>query len=656
MKLRFNRFLSTLLCAALLSGCAPGTRTPERTTLQGRPGPVYVQWLEEQAFLRQAPELTGIVSGSMLSWKHSSRQDLPSDRKGAWFCASPTLSAWSGKRPFTAALAEKGIAERLAGIGVSGVVLTGMTDTGDEWAGRSPAAGLGRDDTSLTFGRLAGKDDDYAAWTGALARTGLMAGGEMLPSFTGTGPDFFLSLRAVRDYPGLYAMTEVSPKLWPLLPPLKEKGTAPLGKAALAALTAQGALPEALAQDEAPSDLLPGGWAVTGPVSGVDGVKRRWAYRWHQQPDRPVLHWDDPSGTARRVMEASLIQQSGLRHQALVGIRAGAWLGLDAVDKMQGCSLPTLEPGLSALRDLSRNAHRYGSALFVQDIIPPELLASLLNCGADFFFDSVLSPALEIALLTQDASPVQESLRRAASLNIDQRRLWRLSPDGLPRPDFSPLLSLVPEGWSRLLVRKKQPDEGPRINAVTLSAMACGLAPDEIPDAETALAMRETHELSLAARAFLPGLFMFSGTDLDGSLPEGSDWPATPPLWQLDRMPASPQGLPSGRAVYAGLPGNDMEHRLRAMLTARAASGIAEGTLVDVPSCAGKSVLITVCSLPDGGFLAFFGNLSRKEETFTPSFPAWQDAAERIDLLSGRSAPEERMTLPPRGWRALRLR
>ena len=656
MIFRLRRFLPTLLCIALLSGCAPGTTPPDRMPLQGRPGPAYVQWLEEQTFLRRAPELTAIVSGSMLSWKHSSRPPLPSDRKNTWFCASPTLSAWSGKRPFTTALAEKGIAERLAEIGVSGIMLTGMADTGDEWAGRSPAAGLGRDDTSLTFGRLAGKDDDYAAWTGTLARAGLMAGGEMLPSFTGTGPDFFLSLRAVRDYPGLYAMTEVSPNFWPLLPSLKEKETAPLGKHALVALAARGALPEALAQDGAPSDLLPCGWAVTGPVSGVDGVKRRWAYRWHQQPDRPVLHWDDPSGTTRRVMEASLIQQSGLRHQALVGIRAGAWLGLDAVDKLQDGIRPTLEPGLSALRDLSRNAHRYGSAVFVQDIVPPERLTLLMTCGADFFFDSVLSPALEISLLTQDAAHVQESLRRAVSLNIDQKRLWRLSPDGLPRPDFTPLLSLVPEGWTKLLVRKNSPDEGPRLNAVTLSAMACGLAPGEIPDAETALVIRETHELCLAARAFLPGLFMFSGTDLNGSLPEGHDWPATPPLWQIDPLPASPQGLPSGRAVYALLPGSDMEHRLRAMLTTRTASGIAAGTLVDVPSCAGKSVLVTVCALPDGGFLTFFRNLSQKETAFTPRFPAWQDAAERIDLLSGRAVSEERMTLPPRGWCAIRLR
>ncbi len=656
MKLPFLRFLSVLLVSVLMSACASGTATKGRPSLPGRAGPAYVQWLEEQALLRQAPELSSVVSGSMLTWKQSSQPSPMAGGGEAWFRVSPVLSAWSGKVPLSTAMTRKGLAEHLAGLGVSGVMLTGMSDTGDEWAGRSPAAGLGEDATSFSFGRTAAGNDDYAAWTASLARAGLQAGGELLPSFTGMGPDFFLSLRAVRDYPGLYAMTEIPPNLWPLLPPLKEREHAPLSEDATTALAAQGALPAALEQDMSPVSLLPGGWAATGPVTGVDGVRRRWAYRWYDRPDRPVLHWDDPSASARRVMEAGLIQQVGLRHQALVGIRAGAWYGLDAVSGMSRETGQSLEPGLSALRNLSRNAHRYGSAVVVQDIVPQQGLAALMGCGADFFFDSVLSPALEISLLTENASAVQESLRRSMTLGIDQKRLWRLSPDGLPRPDFSSLLSLVPEGWTRILVRRDAPGEGPRLNAVTISAMACGLAPGKAPDAGEALAMRGTHELCLAARAFLPGLLMFSGTDLDGALPEGNDWPATPPLWQMDPMPASPQGLASGRAVYAALPGRDMKDRIRAVLAARKITGIAEGALVDVPPCREKRVLITVSSLPSGGFLAFFGNLSRKEAAFSPDFAAWKHSEKRTDLLSGGDMSDEIMTLSPHEWRAVLLR
>ena len=643
----------TFFCTLLLLSCTPRHPAPD---IPGRPGPAYVQWLEEQACLRKTSDLTAVVSGSMLSWKHPARQFPLSENAGAWFRASPALSAWSGKIPLTAAMTRKRMADRLASLGVSGVVLTGLADTGDEWAGLSPASGLGEDSTSLSLGRLAGKEDEYAAWTASLNGAGLLAGGELLPSFTGMGPDFFLSVRAVRDYPGLYAMTEISPDRWSLLPSLKEKETGLLSTRTQKELETRGELPSAFEQDFFMPDLLPGGWAVTGPVPGVDGVTRRWAYRWHGSFNRPVLHWDDPSGAARRVMEASLILQAGLRHQALAGIRAGAWLGLDtAFTDADGSIEQTMEPGFSALRDLSRNAHRYGSAVFVQDIVPMERLPLLMKCGADFFFDSVLSPALETSLITEDASPVRDSLRRAMTLGIDQRRLWRLSPDGLPRPDFIPLLSLVPDLWKTMLVRRDAPAEGPRLNAVSIAAMACGLAPGSLPDAEMTSAMREAHELSLAARIFLPGLFMFSGTDLDGTLPEGKNWPSTPPLWQLDSLPASPQGLPSGFRAYSRLSETDMDSRMKAMLAARNASRISCGSLVEVPSCDSKAVFITVCSLPQGGFLAFFGNASQKEATFSPRFSAWNDASERIDLLSGHRISEANMTLFPRGWRAVLL-
>ena len=64
--------LSALLTAAVLSGCSPTSPGPE-ATLPGRPGPVYIQWLEEQACLRRASDITAVVSGSSLGWRRSSR-------------------------------------------------------------------------------------------------------------------------------------------------------------------------------------------------------------------------------------------------------------------------------------------------------------------------------------------------------------------------------------------------------------------------------------------------------------------------------------------------------------------------------------------------------------------------------------------------------
>lgn len=646
---------SAALPVVLLGSCAPAPSSPENAALAGRPGPAYIQWLEEQACLRKAPELTAVVSGSSLGWRRSSRSSLLPEDCRLWFRASPALTAWGGQTSMTAALTQRHVAQRLAELGVQGVVLAGLADTGDEWAGRSPASGLGEDGVSLNFGRLAGTESEYGQWLNDLALVGLLAGGELLPAHTGMGPDFFLSTRAVRDYPGLYAMTELPQELWPLLPSLKEDDVAPLSPGATAALAARGALPPALTQDQPSFGAIPRGWAVTGPVTGVDGARRRWAYRWFVRPDRPALHWDDPSGSTRRVMEAGLIQQIGLWHQALVGVRVGAWLGLDAASP-DARNAESLEPGLSALHDLTRNAHRYGAAVFVQDPLPLETLARIRDCGADFFFDSALSPALERSLLEKNASPARESLRRALALGVDQCALWRLSPDGLPRPDFRSLLSLTPDDWRRLLLPpRRDAAEGPRLNAPTLAAIACGLSPGSRPDAETALSIRAAHQLTLAARAFLPGLLMISGSDLDGSLPEGRDWPATPPLWRLDSLPSSRQGLPSGLALYRRPPEGDRPN-LAGILAARKACGVASGELLAVPSCDDDRVLITVCALPDGGALAFFGNFSPDDVAFSPKFPLWSEAPSRRDLLSGETLDPARQTLPPWGWRAALLR
>lgn len=656
MKSRFSFLPSLVLLLAVLAACSHGTEEQNRSLMAGRPGPAYIQWLEEQACLRRAGELTAIVSGSSLGWKHGSRTSLLPEDARVWFRASPALTAWGGQDSLPVAMAKGNTAERLAGLGVRGVVLTGLADTGDEWAGRSPASGLGEDSTSLSSGRLAGNDGDYASWATVLSRTGLLAGGTLLPAHTGMGPDFFLSMRAVRDYPGLYAMAEIPPEFWTVLPSLNEHDTAPLSSRRISLLTARGALPSALIQDSPSFPSAPCGWAVTGPVTGVDGVKRRWAYRWYGQPDRPVLHWDDPSGAARRVIEASLIRQVGIRHQILIGLSTGAWMGLDAVPPSSRTDIRrSLEPGISALRDLTRNAHRYGAAVFVQDALPMEQLAAVHESGADFFFDSVLSPALEVSVLEGNASAVKKSLRRAMELGIDQRSLWRSTPDGLPRHISRTLLPLIPEAWSALLTPKRSPG-GIRINAPTVAAIACGVVPGTRPDAETAVSIRNAHQLMLATRAFLPGLLMLSGSDLDGGLPEGDDWPGTPPLWQLNRLPVSRQGLPSGFALYQYLPENSMDSFLRTILTARAAGGAASGSLIDVPPCGSREVLATVCSLPDGGILAFFGNFSRREATVSPQFSQWNRATERNDLISGRSVSGKSLRLPPWGWKAVLLR
>lgn len=648
--------LITALFTALLFACTQKAPVPEHAYLTGRPSPAYIQWLEGQAFLRKATEITSVVSGSSLSWRHGSRAPLLPKEARVWFSASPALTAWAGQNSFLSALEKKGMTEKLADMGIDGLYLHGMADTGDEWQGLSPDQGLGEDAASFPFGRVAGRDEEYQALLSSLARAKLLIGGSLLPANPGMGPDFFLASRAVRDYPGLYAMLEVPHNAQHILPELEEHEYAALCPRQTEALAAQGVMAPALVQDAYAISQEAHGWAATGPIVGVDGVKRRWIYRFFAYPRRPVLHWDDPSGAAMRIMEASLIEQAGLKHQALVGLYAAAWMGLDAVHAGElYAAEDELEPGLSALSVLARNAHRYGAALIMEDSLPMERLAALQRTGVDFCFDSVLFPALEKSLLIKSAEPVRRSLRASLRMGVEHKALWRAAADGLPRPGGEELLSLMPEGWAKILQRHDRQKYAPRINAITLAAASAGTAPGKAPDAADICAIEDAHMLQIAVRAFLPGLLMISGADLSGALPQGEDWPATPPLWHMDAAPSSRQGLPSGLALYQLPAGSDAEHKLKSIMAARKSCNIAMGRLTHVPECGEKSVLIMVSALPSGANLAFLGNFSEKKTIVAPNFPQWNNASHRIDSMSQQRIFSQNIPLPAWGWKAFLL-
>lgn len=388
---------------------------------------------------------------------------------------------------------------------------------------------------------------------------------------------------------------------------------------------------------------------VSGQVVGVDGDTRRWACRWNLSPDRPVMHWDDTSGSARRVMESSAILEAGLRHSALLGLRMEAWSGLEVASPATS-SKERLEPALSALRELTRHIHHYGAAVLVEDAFSPDSIPLLQACGADAVRDPFMEPALSLSLLNESAEPLQKALRRSLSLNVNHALLWRGPRDGMPAPESLPL----PSDWSPLLVHKGLL----RLNAPTLAAVVCGLAPGlSHPSPEQLSAILDIHELQIALNALMPGLLMLSGSDLSVSIPEGHSLPAVPPSWILEPSPVTRQGLPAGRSLAgdATLLRNTPlpETRLKNILELRASSGVARGTFIDAPDVGAPGVIALLSRLPSGKMLAVFGNVSSQTAQITPSFPAWNGPS-RTDALSGQSAGTS-LSLPAWNWKAFYL-
>jgi len=664
-----------LLC--LLSGCTARTGTVPDL---GRAHPGYVQWLERQSMLRASPELATIVSGSSLGWRASSTvSDALSllDQADIWLEFRPRLAAWAGSAPALEVLADA--APSLAGLGISGLYLSESHESGSD----QDAESLTFAPVSLGFAPAVGNDEDYAALELRAAEAGLLLGGDSIPTVTGLGPDFLLAIRGLRHYPGLYIMTEVPPACWPLLPSSSEQMLA-LSSPQTAELARRHIIPPAFARDLVPGRQ--GGWAVTPEISGVDGITRRWLYRWTDSPTQAVLNWQDPSLAARRVLSASVIRQAGVLHQPLIGLSVDALWG-------QETALPTIHtdindmnnagPALPALRDLGRDVRRYGAWSLLRDALPLRLIPAVQKDGPDFVRDTVTFPALEYALLSGDATVLNRALQASLAVDIDHSRLWRTPADGIalavpPAPELEGSLS---SAWHDVPFPTGSKS---RLEAMTVAATAAGLEPDDIADLKRGLRMpimtetdkeriftlrdrvRAAHILQIAFRALQPGLLMVRGQDLTGTLPE-PDQGLTAWLPNASSAMFSHQGLPAEQGIYGSLAVQRTEqhsfgHVLSLLSALRRRTGLAKGKAVAVPVMTHRSVAGLLSRLPDGDLLLCAGNVSGSSLVVGASLPPGLIRAGEpgLDLVTGRGVAvgkdRLRLRMEPWGWRAILLR
>ncbi len=713
---RLNRvFLAPalgLLLLCLAGGCAPsrphGGQAPAGELPRANPG--YIQWLERQSLLRKAPEFTAIVSGSSLPWNAPSTvADLAPllDKADIWLDFNPRRAALADDAPALAQLARNGLPRLLADMGVHGLFLSAAADAGTAWDAEGAFAEQGRDAVSYAFAPAVGSDEDYAALEDAADAAGVVLGGELLPAATGLGPDFFLAVRGVRDYPGLFLMAEVPQECWDLLPLSRQNDDSagrPLPPRAVAELARRGVVPPAFSCDlpSAPAGVNErGGWAATSEIVGVDGVNRRWVYRYAGSPRRAVLNWDDPSGAARRVLAAGVIRQVGLLHQPLVSLSVAALWGQDpAVPAIP--AVPAVpadpsaladpgqnsspEPALSALRDLCRDARRYGSRSLLRDPLPAALLPRVQAAGVDFAADTVTSPALEYALLSGDTAPLKQAVDASLAAGVDHARLWRAPADGTPLPFAQTGLSarlaaagLSPDWQDVLGVR----DGGLAATAPALAAAAAGLTPEQALRAgwraagnvkedanEDARLIQAAHLLQIAFRAMQPGLLFLSGQDLSGALfaPEGPADEPLPEAWTPEAVPpvATRQGLPVARQLYpplAAQPGleGSFAQELARLAQVRRATGVAGGRLIARADLAEPAAAGVLTLLPDGELLLAAGNFSGQSFVTDVNFPAGlvRHGGPCTDLITGRSVAVDRdhlrLRMEPWQYRIVRL-
>lgn len=421
--MRLLRFFCLLL---IMVSCAGRSGPPafvgdKAENVLPRAAPPYVHFLQKQAMLTEAPGIVAQVSQSGRLWL----QGAAPGRREILLRAAPNwleLTPSSNLQPVfkdSQALLQHG-----SRLGITGLYLGHTGEKSGMWLSKK-AIPEHTAPASLQFDSSFGTEEEFEQLAAQAEALGMEVGSSILPGATGIGPDFLLQSRHAPDFGGIYAMVPIDPadrSTAALLPVSKEEWDfQPLTQGVLSAMATRGLIPENVVRDALPW-ASPGGWAVTGSVTGMDGVARRWLYRYASDVRQPVLAWPDPSGNAAKVFAAAIIRGTGLLGQSLVGLHFEPLLSLEPGKPSPDFSL---SPGLDAINELSRQAHRYGGWTLQADAVPATVIEAVLAGAADFCRDDVTESLALFGFLNADGRPLASLYRQWIGQGLDFTRLAR---------------------------------------------------------------------------------------------------------------------------------------------------------------------------------------------------------------------------------------
>ncbi len=677
-----------------------------RPAVREKPEEAELRWLEERSMLQQARQAATTVSGRGAQWRHPYGKPRPREavrQASVWLLDYPgsvivrpgrsVLATW-GDPPLWDALCDLGIDLLHTGPlnRAGGVEGTQYTPTLDGWFDR----------ISLELDPAFGTEKEYARMVAVAAERRCTIGGDLVPLHTGTGPDFHLALRAYKDYPGLYAMVEIAPKDWGLLPDVSGAWkVAHVSKSSARELTRKGYLPGLInSNDAAPQAKTWSGWSASGEVRGADGKVRRWAYLHYFKPTQPTLNWLDPSFAAQRAIAGDVVRTVHQRRTRFVRLDAVPFLGIEPKPGTTETLHYQHPLSVASTDTLAFLVRKLGGWSFHELNVPLGALKKFTRDGPDLSYDFFTRAQCLDALLTGDAAPLRLSFRWLLEAGIQPVALVHdlQNHDEItyqlvePEHRKGELLAVGKEKLTGKQLRERmlatmrakvagkaapynklyRPErDGVATTFAGFVAPALGVSDPYRATAEQVRLIRRGHLLLAAANALQPGAFSLSSWDLVGALPVPEEsvrrWAVDGDYRWVDRggvdlMGASPQartsafGLPRAKSLYGPLPEQlkdpgSFASQLRRMLAARRKARLAEGELLAVPEPRHSALCVLVLRLPDRALAVTvlnFGRRAVEEELALGGLAGVPEAALRggewVDLLSGKRAGAGRLT------------
>ncbi len=615
----------------------------------------YVGWLRRESMLAHAGRIAGRFSGVRDVWQSPFAKPDPAAairRSSVWFTAYPESMITKSGCSFLGTLADDELWRALAAVGIS-AVHTGPLKRAGGVFGRevTPSVDGHFDRISTQIDEVFGTEREFRRLCEVAAGYGGIVIDDVVPGHTGKGADFRLAEMKVGDYPGIYHMVEIPAEDWHLLPPVPAgRDSVNLDRQAEDRLERAGyivgRLQRVIFYDPGIKDT---NWSATAPVSGPDGVERRWVYLHYFKDGQPSINWLDPTFAGMRLVIGDALHSLGHLGAAALRLDANGFLGVEKSARSGAPAWSEGHPLSHAVNQvIASMVRKVGGFTFQELNLSIDDIRKTSKYGADLSYDFVNRPAYAHALATGDTEFLRLTLNAALQQRLPPIRLVHALQNhdemtyelvhfaGTHQDDVFRFRGCELTGGELAVTIRRELTErltGPaaRYNATfttngiasttaTIVAASLGypdirtLSPGQIEK------IRRGHLLLAMFNALQPGVFALSGWDLCGmlTLPRSAvswllgsgdtRWIHRPAYDLMGYQPAatqSPAKLPRAFSLYGSLPDQlrdpiSFASRLGHILAVRTRYGIAHAAQVDVPDVPDPALLVMV-HLLDGG-------------------------------------------------------
>jgi trehalose synthase len=615
----------------------------------------YVSWLEEKSMLADASRISGQFSGIADVWQSPFATPNPTavmGKSSVWFTAYPISMIPKPGHSFLSTLGDDELWRVLEAIGINAVHTGPLKRAGGVFGWElTPSVDGHFDRISTQIDEVFGSEVEFRRLCEVAAAHGGIVIDDIVPGHTGKGPDFRLAEMKVGDYPGIYHMVEIPPQDWHLLPEVPP-GTDSVNLDSDAEDRLQragyivGRLQRVIFQDPGIKDT---NWSATAPVTGPDGVQRRWVYLHYFKDGQPSINWLDPTFAGMRLVIGDALHSLGHLGAGALRLDANGFLGIERSADGDGPAWSEGHPLSEAANQLIASmVRKVGGFTFQELNLSIDDIKTTSERGADLSYDFVNRPAYAHALATGDTEFLRLTLNAALDHGLQPVRLvhalqnhdeltYELVHFAIGHKDDSFRFRGSELTGDELAVKirteliERLTGEAAPYNAVfttngiastiaTIIAAALGYTDLTRLSRAQIEKIKQAHLLLAMFNAWQPGVFALSGWDLCGMLTlerskvswllasGDTRWIHRAAYDLMDYQPEateSPSKMPRGTSLYGSLPRqlqdpNSFASRLRDILAVRTRYGIATSVQVEVPEVSDKAMLVMVHLLDTG--------------------------------------------------------